>query len=182
MAVNIADLAVELSTDPLGRGYSGMTDQQAADDLNTLYRDAPAPPGALFNYLITETARDAASEPVASTLYGRLLRVDEAGSAGIGQETFVGQQTPGPFSNLTAQGLDACRAMIAIADQDRLGSLTQIMTEATFVQLLTWIEDVGVWKPADSLAIQGLSQNQQSRAQELEMSIVKAAHVAEARA
>lgn len=32
------DLAAELTTDPLGRGYSGMTDQQAADDLNTLYR------------------------------------------------------------------------------------------------------------------------------------------------
>ena len=32
------DLAHELSVDELGRGYSGMTDQQAADDLNTSYR------------------------------------------------------------------------------------------------------------------------------------------------
>jgi len=28
----------ELINDPLGRGYSGMTDQEAADDLNTVYR------------------------------------------------------------------------------------------------------------------------------------------------
>ena len=31
-------LKVELDTDPLTRGYSGMTDAQAADDLNTVYR------------------------------------------------------------------------------------------------------------------------------------------------
>ena len=33
-------LADELSADPLGRGYAGMTDQQAADSLNALDRPA----------------------------------------------------------------------------------------------------------------------------------------------
>ena len=33
-------LAAELADDPLDRGYDGMTDQQAADDLNTAYRSA----------------------------------------------------------------------------------------------------------------------------------------------
>ena len=32
------DLADELSGDPLGRGYLGMSDQAAAEDLNTSYR------------------------------------------------------------------------------------------------------------------------------------------------
>ena len=32
------ELAAELTNDPLARGYAGMTDQQAADDLNTAYR------------------------------------------------------------------------------------------------------------------------------------------------
>jgi len=31
-------LATELSTDPLTRGYAGMGDEAAADDLNTVYR------------------------------------------------------------------------------------------------------------------------------------------------
>ena len=31
-------LNTELTTDPLTRGYAGMTDQQAADDINTVYR------------------------------------------------------------------------------------------------------------------------------------------------
>lgn len=30
----------ELTADPLGRGYSGMTDAEAADDLNTAYRES----------------------------------------------------------------------------------------------------------------------------------------------
>ncbi len=34
----MADLRDELLTDPLVRGYAGMTDQQAADDLNTVNR------------------------------------------------------------------------------------------------------------------------------------------------
>ena len=32
-------LADELNNDPLGRGYAGMTDEQAAVDINTEYRD-----------------------------------------------------------------------------------------------------------------------------------------------
>jgi len=34
----IEQLASEISNDPLGRGYSTMTDQEVADDLNTSYR------------------------------------------------------------------------------------------------------------------------------------------------
>lgn len=34
------DLRTELAGDPLGRGYSGMSDQEATDDLNSIY---PAP-------------------------------------------------------------------------------------------------------------------------------------------
>lgn len=36
--MNYAVLAAELTGDPLTRGYSGMTDAEAAADLNTVYR------------------------------------------------------------------------------------------------------------------------------------------------
>jgi hypothetical protein len=36
-------LKAELDADPLGRGYAGMTDEQATDDLNTVYRDVNYP-------------------------------------------------------------------------------------------------------------------------------------------
>ena len=36
-------LADELNNDPLGRGYAGMTDAQAAADINSVYRDVNYP-------------------------------------------------------------------------------------------------------------------------------------------
>jgi hypothetical protein len=36
--VDYIALKSEIDTDPLTRGYSGMTDQQVADDMNTVYR------------------------------------------------------------------------------------------------------------------------------------------------
>lgn len=36
--MNYQVLRTEIDTDPLGRGYSGMTDQEIADDINTIYR------------------------------------------------------------------------------------------------------------------------------------------------
>lgn len=167
----MTDLKTELTDDPLTRGYSGMSDQAAADDLNTAYRDAVADDGALFNYLAKETAKDHSSEPIASHILGRLYRVDEAGAAGIGAETFVGSETPGPFSNLTAEGLDACRTLLQTARGDRLASLSQVMTEAKFVTLLELVKDTGVMKPADVTAIKALSQNKQTRAVELRIRV-----------
>ena len=45
-------LNTELTSDPLTRGYSGMTDQEAADDLNVVYRTLPVdtvPGSDIFN-------------------------------------------------------------------------------------------------------------------------------------
>jgi hypothetical protein len=35
---DIAKLKIEITTDPLGRGYAGMTDAQVVTDINTVYR------------------------------------------------------------------------------------------------------------------------------------------------
>ncbi len=50
--MNIADLKAELTDDPLGRGYSGMSDAEAATSLNTvnLFRDRTTMTGSeVFN-------------------------------------------------------------------------------------------------------------------------------------
>ncbi len=41
-------LEIELTVDELNRGYAGMSDRAAADDLNTVYRDDPNPPTSVF--------------------------------------------------------------------------------------------------------------------------------------
>lgn len=42
-------LKVEIVSDPLGRGYAGMTDQQVADSLNAMNRPGAVPMSALIN-------------------------------------------------------------------------------------------------------------------------------------
>lgn len=37
--MDLVALKAELDNDPLARGYAGMTNQQVADDLNTVYRE-----------------------------------------------------------------------------------------------------------------------------------------------
>jgi hypothetical protein len=53
--MDITALNTELITDPLGRGYSGMTDEEATDDLNTEYRDVNYP---ILIDLINQSIRD----------------------------------------------------------------------------------------------------------------------------
>ena len=175
MATRQEILAADLTTDPLGRGYVGMTDQQAADDLNTSYRDADIRPGALFDYLSSETAKDIPAD-TATVIYGRLKRVDQSGA--IGASTFGADPAN---SNLTDVGLDACRTLLAMADQDRLGAFTERTTKIRFKEMLEAVKDAGVMKPSDVSAIVALSQNQQTRGQELGVGRIKEGHVAEAR-
>lgn len=172
MANDPVAIKAELDADPLGRGYSGMTDKQAADDANTLYRPGAAVSGALITYLLKETARDHANETTPTTIYGRLHRVVNtykvSGDAAFGTQIFEAQQTlSGAFSNLTPVGLDSCVSLLAVADQDRLGQLVQDMHETKFTDLLTHVKDSGVMKPADVTAISALSNNRISRAAEL---------------
>ena len=181
MANDLTTIKTELDTDPLVRGYSGMSDKAAADDMNTIYRPGNAAAGALFNYLAKETAKDHSSEVAATHILGRLIRVNDAGKAGVGDETFLTTETPGPFTNLTGAGLDACRTLLAVAEQDRLASLVQVMSETKFVDLLNAVKDAGVMKPADVTAIQALSDNKQSRASELGLSDVTTAEIRWAR-
>ena len=41
--MDLAALKTEIETDPLGRGYSGMTDEEVAESMNTVNRTKPRP-------------------------------------------------------------------------------------------------------------------------------------------
>lgn len=63
------------------------------------------------------------------------------------------------------------------------GNIATIRFDGTELDdFYTGMESAGVWKTADSTALQALSENQQSRAQELAFPTVREGHVAEARA
>ncbi len=63
-AMSLQILADELTNDPLARGYAGMTDSQARDDVNTAYRDAPAAVRVdqVRQYLTTQISGTAANQ------------------------------------------------------------------------------------------------------------------------
>lgn len=64
--MNSQVLRTEIDTDPLGRGYSGMTNQEIADDLNIIYRERNRermPPTEILNtVVISEWAALSADE------------------------------------------------------------------------------------------------------------------------
>jgi hypothetical protein len=67
--VNYQTLITELQTDPLSRGYSGMTDGEVADDINSRYRSRrrDTTPGVYSEWLTATGIRfkmeDAADDP-----------------------------------------------------------------------------------------------------------------------
>lgn len=176
-------LVNELTTDPLARGYSGMTDQQVADSLNTFDREGDAEPGALFRYMVTNQAKDYSSEEAATTLYGRLKRVVEAGSAVV-EATSPNNRVFGKtidFSELTYERLDAAVSLLAIVDQDRLETSTIKAGEVGLDDLLQHAQRAGCWRAADTDAMVAFSNNRQSRAQELGLGRVKVGQIIHAR-
>ena len=72
-------LRAELTDDPLGRGYSGMSDEEAAADLNTAYRSrnlAALTASGVLNAV--DVAEYNALDSGQQTLLWRLLGIGEA--------------------------------------------------------------------------------------------------------
>ena len=51
---DLVALKAEIDTDPLTRGYAGMTDVQVSDDINTVYRPAPMIIEELLKFLLLD--------------------------------------------------------------------------------------------------------------------------------
>ena len=178
----IAKIADEITADPETRGYAGMSDAEVADDMNLPIYDGPSETGALFNYLISNKARDQPGEDP-TIIYGRLARVDEAGST-VANAGPPGNQIFGAGgSNLTPERLDACRAFLDLARQDGLESFVQLQTtEVSLGVMMDLVIAAGVMKSGDKTNILALSQNKQSRGQVIGVGRVKPGEVSQARA
>lgn len=81
----------EILTDPLARGYSGMTDQQVADDLNTVYRtrNRDSMTGREFKDQWDSTEFSALTENQQSLLYSLAAR-DDLNPFGVDATTVQG--------------------------------------------------------------------------------------------
>ena len=87
MANRITTITTELTTDPLARGYSGMTTVQKTDSLNkTIDRPDSNSISAMFDYLINKNHRTNQDSDIQYTpIIGRLYHVAESA---IGDDPF----------------------------------------------------------------------------------------------
>lgn len=162
----------ELANDPLARGYSGMTDQQAADSLNTADRqvDGPAVGSAIIEYLLTNNHRG-------ENLFGRIAMVAEAktGDSVPMDDTETG-------ITMTARMIAGAKALLKYADNEN----TVPLSDTTWDDIIQSVAGGGANAqcigPTHKTALQALGEKTISRAEELGLSNVRPGTVAEARA
>ena len=162
---NFLVLQAELRTDPLGRGYAGMSDAAAAADLNTKYRSALRDVGAVQQYTLN-TAHNPAGTRVTASIW--LLTEDVANKV----DTLDGVATE--------QQQDAARFFLKILNKNPLDVWD--FTDANLDVTLSRLVGASVMSETDRANIKALSENQATRGEELGIGSVSEGEVAEARA
>ena len=113
----MADLRTELLTDPLGRGYAGMSDQQVAADLNTEYRSRNIDILTASEVLnaTDDAERDALSNANETTLW-RLLAIGDLNPWGAEAQIMIslfggGSATIAALQALRVQNISRAREL-----------------------------------------------------------------------
>jgi len=167
-------IKAEIDADPLTRGYSGMTDDQVADDMNLLIYDAPASPGALLDYLLSTEFRN-------GNLYGRINMIASLQPSSVGEFPTLPLGASEAQVAITGRQVAAAKAMTRLVspEGDIASPLTDTEIDNLVIELgLTGAEAMGA---ANRSAILALSQNKQSRARVLGLPVVREGDVQIAR-
>ena len=177
MALDLNKLRAEIDADPETRGYSGMSNKEVADDLNTAYREGEASGSAIRNYLSLETSRtNNGGDTVAVHIVARLCFVADL------TPTADNSTQPDPLSglnNITNKEIAACVALKALAVDNEF---SLAFSDVRFDGILQDVKDGNVMKPADVTAIKALTLNLVTRAGELQFGFVREGNVKTARA
>lgn len=145
-------LFAEITTDPLGRGYTGMTDQQIADSLNAVDRTR-------LNVLSSAEllAWSGAGADDASGVASRYERIETAAS-----------------SHASGAVRGACKAAIRLIDRDATELDLSLPDRATMVAALV---AGGVLTAAEQTELVAMATENISRATEIGIGVVYAADV-----
>ena len=165
-------LAAELTVDPLARGYSAMSDSEAAADLNTEYRPAKNFITAMMEYLVNKKHRtNQGGDDTFSPIIGRLYHIARSND---GDDPF---SRAGAYTGLDIQHIHACQTFITIFESSQLEDLDYNDTN------LPWgfVEASGAWSTTHTSEMQALSNNQISRAVELGFGVLRDGDVVYAR-
>jgi len=174
---NIAGIKAEIDTDPLTRGYAGMTDAQVAADLMTAYREGPGSATAIRQYLSHETSRsNDGSDTVVTFIIQRLAQV-----AAMTPTTDGSDQTD-PFGGTTLITNKMISAAVALQSIAVDNEFETPHSDSRLDTILSLLVSATVFKSADKTAILALTENTMTRAAELGLGKVEQGHVEESRA
>jgi len=169
----IATIADELTTDPLTRGYSGMTDEQVKSSLNAVDRPNDNSIAAIVSYLLNKKHRtNQGGDDTYSPIIGRLYHIARSNE---GDDPFG---RAGAYGGLDVQHIHACQTYITLFESPHAGSMDFDDTNLPY----GYVEASGAWSTTHSTALKALSQNQISRGVEIGVGYVRVGHVTEARA
>jgi len=162
----------ELINDPLALGYATMTDAQVVTSINNPIYSNTNPVGKIYEYLFNKNHR---TNQVSDTQYVPIIgRLTMAAEAAVGSDPFG--RGAGKEINLIQK--TACITLLELLRSPNAPSID--FTDSNFP--LGSVNGAGVISTLQKTAIEALSANQISRAQDLGLPKVKTYHVTEARA
>ena len=165
-------LSDELLNDPILRGYSTMTNLEAANNLNNVIdRTAKGGITGMTEYLLNNKNRtNTGTDLSVSAILGRLHQVADSvvGSNPFGADVVY---------DVTVPMKHAAQSFLDLLYSPHTTEIDFDGANLPYAKCT----DAGIWKSADVTALKGLSINQQSRAQELGLPRVREGHVQEAR-
>ncbi len=179
--MDIGILRTEITTDPLGRGYSSMTDLQVAQDMQLVNRSTSTITIAeMLKFLMLDNTykTDAGDDTQARSIWQRMKEVAALSipATGSTSDPWNGGNTITEMQMIRNQQL---MNFLTISAQ---GNLNIDVTDTNFQNYLTGSQGAGCMSLAQKNAFIALVENTQSRGQELKIGKVREGNVQKARA
>ena len=165
----------ELTNDPLGRGYAGMDDQQATDDLNTFYRSTAAiDSGEVLNFLLMQnTYQTDGQDTQDRAIWQRMLEVralaQNAAVPGVPDSAVANPWGSNSIGNITEIRQIKTHQLVTYFTFVIQGDLDVQLEDSNFQNYLSGAQQAGCMSVDQMNALLGLGQNKQSRGQELDV-------------
>jgi len=181
MSVNIPTLKTEIDTDPLTRGYSGMTDIQVADDMNLVNRpDSILAIEKIIKFLLLEnTHKTDGTDTQDRSIWQRMKEVVALSTT----PTAAGSNPWGSTAVGTITEIQQIKThqLLELFTLSAQGNLNVDISDSKFKVYLAGTQAAGCMSTAQETAFLALEDNLQSRGNELSLGNIRQGDVIEAR-
>ena len=166
--VDLVKLKSELDDDPLSRDYTAMLagadpHQTVVNSMKAVDRDGPRESGDILQYFLLEKFRtNSGSDTIGMHIFGRL---ELAAAAAEGANVFDSLKSPLQLINQDQIG--SAKTMLRLLGPD--SSFILPLLDSRFDSILNDLRNSEVFSAGDKTAIQAMSANRISRAEEQEI-------------